>query len=199
VTVKRIARDRCCGALIDVQEFFLGQLDERLRPRLLENSRRFVRLLAYFRLPLLVTLERPLDKKGGLPREIAEQLGPQAEIHEKEPFDLTREEPIAKRLEGWRRPQVLVGGCETDVCVLQSCLGLLGLGYEVFVVEELLFTSSPDVAAARSRLAAAGAIFVSYKTMYYELMERIEESRRTREPFLSLGPFPEDLPDFALE
>jgi hypothetical protein len=28
-------------------------------------------------------------------------------------------------------------------------------------------------------------------------MERIEESRRTREPFVSLGPFPADLPDSA--
>jgi nicotinamidase-related amidase len=196
---KRIDRARCCGALIDVQTWFLAQLDEGRRARILADTRSLVRLLAYFRIPLVVTLERPVERKGGLPEEIARHLGPAAEVHEKDFFDLTREEPIAARLEALARPQVVLAGCETDVCVLQSCLGLLDRGHEVFVVEDLLFSSSREVGAAIERMKAAGAVLVRYKTLFYELMERVEESRRTREPFLGLGPFPEDLPDTAGE
>jgi len=194
----RIVLGDCVGALIDVQRYFLGQLDERARHRIEVNTTRFVRLLAYFRIPLLVTLERPVERKGGLPDAIATHLGTEAELHEKDSFDLTREAPIAARLAALGRTQVIVGGCETDVCVLQSCLGLLALGYRVFLVEELLFSASPDVAAAVSRMRASGAVVVSYKTLFYELMERIEESRRVNEPFLTLGPFPDDLPDAAI-
>jgi hypothetical protein len=53
--------------------------------------------------------------------------------------------------------------------VLQSCLGLLSQGYEVYLVENLLFSASPDVAAAIARMKAEGAIFLSYKTLFYEL------------------------------
>ena len=56
---------------------------------------------------------------------------------------------------------MIVAGCETDVCVLQSCLGLLDLGYEVFAVEELLFSSAGDVAAAKARLRAEGVVFLT--------------------------------------
>ena len=197
MTVKRIALDRCCGALIDVQEFFLSQLDEPLRSRVLVNSQRFVRLLAYLRVPLLVTLERPVDRKGGLPRELAEHLGPRAELHQKDCFDLTREEPIAQRLEGWRRPQVLVAGCETDVCVLHSVLGLLSLDYEVFVVEDLLFSSAREVAAAVARMRDAGAVLMTYKTLYYELIEAVDGGRHGAKLLRRFGPLPEDLPDVA--
>jgi nicotinamidase-related amidase len=195
---KRIEAERCCGALIDVQRSFLSQVDKRRRSRLITNTKNFVRLLAYFQVPLVVTLERPLDRKGNLPKEIAEHLGAGAEIHEKDFFDLTREQTIVRRLARLKKRQVIVAGCETDVCVLQSCLGLLRLGYDVFVVDELLFSSSRDVGAAVARMEAAGAVFLTYKTLFYELVERVEDSRHAREAMARFGPFPEDLPDTAL-
>jgi hypothetical protein len=80
--------------------------------------------------------------------------------------------------------------------VLQSCLGLLSLGYEVYVVEELLFSSSRSVEAATTRMQAAGAIFLTYKSLYYELLGSLGDGGHIREGF---GPFPDDLPDSAVE
>jgi nicotinamidase-related amidase len=177
VAMKRIDRAHCFGALIDVQPFFLSQLERRARSRLLSNTKNFVRLLGHFKIPLVVTIERPIDQKGLFPEEIAEHLGERAEIHEKDFFDLTREKTIARRLARLKKRQVIVAGCETDVCVLQSCLGLLNLGCEVFLIDELLFSSSRNVTAAIARMEAAGAIFITYKTLFYELAERVEECR----------------------
>ena len=33
-TVKRIVADQCCGAVVDMQGFFLAQIDTKLRARL---------------------------------------------------------------------------------------------------------------------------------------------------------------------
>src|SRR4029077_13807761 len=96
---------------------------------------------------------------------------------EKDFFDLTREKKIADHLARLKRTQVVVAGCETDVCVLQSCLGLLELGYQVFVVEELLFSSSRNVEAAVARMRAEGAVLLSYKTLFYELVAAVEGGR----------------------
>jgi nicotinamidase-related amidase len=194
---RRIVSDRCFGAVIDVQDFFLAQLGNRtLRAKIETNLLSFARLLGYFRIPIVATLERPVFRKGRLPQRL-KKLGDMAELFEKDFFDLTREKKIRDHISGLKRPQALVAGCETDVCVLQSCLGLLDLGHEVFVVEDLLFSSSRDVDAAITRMQAAGAVLISYKTLFYELVEAVEGGRHAEKVIATYGPFPGDLPDAA--
>lgn len=184
---KRIVPDRCCGLIIDVQKFFLSQVDRRLRSKITTNTKNLVRLLGHFGIPVVVTLERPVEQKGVLPREIEAQLGGLSETFEKDFFDLSKEKKIKSHLARLKRRQMIVAGCETDVCVLQSCLGLLTLGYEVYVMEELLFSSSRNVDSAIARLKAEGAVFLTYKTLYYELIEAV-----------GADTLPHDLPDMAV-
>jgi nicotinamidase-related amidase len=191
----QIAPSRCCGVIIDVQNFFLSQAGEGLRCKIIANTGSFARLLAYFRIPIVVTLERPVDQKGSCPREIMTYLGDMAELFEKDFFDLTKERQIRDHLEHLEKTQILVGGCETDVCVLQSCLGLLSLDYEVYLMEELLFSSSPNVESAVARMQSAGAVMVSYKTLYYELLGSVLGNGFSEKMEEQFGPLPEDLPD----
>ena len=195
--VKRIAADRCCGVIIDLQGFFLSQVDKRLGARIKTNTGNLVRLLGYFRIPIVVTLERPVDFKGLLPKEIGKHLGGRAQTFEKDFFDLCKDKKIKGHLAGLKRRQVIVAGCETDVCVLQSCLGLLSLGYEVTVMEELIFSSARNVDAAIGHMKAAGVIFSTYKSLYYELLEAVEGSH-TEKMLATFGPFPDQLPDTAV-
>lgn len=196
--VKRIASDRCCGAIIDLQGFFLAQVDKRLRSRIKTNTCNFVRLLDYFQIPIVVTLERPVGSKGSLPKEIGKHLGDRARTFEKDFFDLSKDKKIRAHLADLKRQQVIMAGCETDVCVLQSCLGLLSLGYEVYVMEELIFSSSRNTDAAIVRIQAEGAVLTSYKTLFYELLEAVGGDRQLEKRFNAFGPFPDDLPDSAV-
>jgi nicotinamidase-related amidase len=144
--------------------------------------------------PIVITLERPVDKKGSWPEEINKHV--RGKVFEKDFFDLTKEKDIENYIARLKRKQVIVAGCETDVCVLQSCLGLLELGYEVYAVEELLFSSSRKIDAAIARMKAEGVVFLTYKSLYYELVAAVEGPRdRLRKQF---GPFPDDLPDAAV-
>ncbi len=183
---KRIIPGRCCGLIIDVQKFFLSQLDQSLRAGIVTDIKNLVRLLGHFQIPVVVTLERPIERKGVLPSEIEAAFGAVAETYEKDFFDLTKEKTIKRQLARLKRRQMIVAGCETDVCVLQSCLGLLDLGYEVFVMEELLFSSARNVVSAIARMKDAGAVFLTYKTLYYELVGSV-----------GAGTLPPDLPDIS--
>ena len=193
--VKRIVADQCCGVIVDLQSFFLAQIDKKLHARIITNTGHFVRLLNYFRIPILTTLERPLARKGELPNEVAKCLNDGAAIFEKDFFDLTKEKAIGGHLARLKRKQAIVAGCETDVCVLQSCLGLLHLGYDVFVVEELIFSSADNVGVAVARLRAEGVVFTSYKTLYFELIETVDGNAHANKMRETYGPFPDDLPD----
>src|SRR5262245_44192241 len=189
--VRHIVPDRCCGVIVDLQGFFLSQVDKRLRSRIKTNTGNLVRLLAHFRIPIVVTLERPIAHKGSLPKEISKHLGDHARTFEKDFFNLCKEKVIKNHLGRLKRRQVIMAGCETDVCVLQSCLGLLNLGYEVFVMEELIFSSSRDVDAAITRMKTEGVIFITYKSLFYELIESVDGPK-------TFESFPNDLPDSAV-
>jgi nicotinamidase-related amidase len=199
VVVGRVARDRCFGVIVDVQGFFLSQAPKRARSAIRTNITNFARLLGYFGIPMVVTMERPVHVKGSLPKEIARHLGDFAQTFEKDFFDLTREKKIRDHIVHLKKTQAIVAGCETDVCVLQSCLGLLGLGYEVYVVEELLFSSARNVEAAIARMKAEGAVFLSYKSLFYELIEAVDGAQSTDKMLTAFGPFPDDLPDCAVQ
>ncbi len=198
MAVKRIVPTDCCAVIVDLQDFFLSQVDKRLRARIKTNTSNLVRLLGAFGIPIVVTLERPVELKGPLPKQIGQHLGDRARTFEKDFFDLCKDKKIKAHLGRLKRRQVIVAGCETDVCVLQSCLGLLDLGYEVYVMEELIFSSSRDVDAAIARMKEEGVIFLTYKSLYYELIESVEG------PLIPEGspeiaePFPDDLPDSAV-
>jgi isochorismatase family protein len=193
---RRINPDHCFGVIIDAQELFLSRIAKRARSRIQINTGNFARLLGYFKIPIVVTLERSVEQKGSLPKEISQHLSNTAEMFEKDFFDLTKEQTISDRLGQLNRKQVIVAGCETDVCVLQSCLGLLGLGFEVYLVEELLFSSSRNVDSAVARMQAEGAVVLSYKSLYYELTETVNDD--DEEGLAAFGPFPVDLPDSAI-
>ena len=186
---RRLDPDHCCGVIVDVQDFFLSQIDGDRRRQILTNTRDFARLLSLFRIPVVATLEKPVETNGALPQQIGAELTDLSKTFEKAFFDLSRETPISEHIASLNRRQIVIAGCETDVCVLQSCLGLLSQGYEVYLVEDLLFSGTPDVAAALARMKGEGAIFVSYKTLFYELAAEVGNEKLQEMP----GPLPKGL------
>jgi nicotinamidase-related amidase len=190
---KRLEIESCAGIVIDVQDHFLKQLDAPERRRIEAYTAYFVNLMTYLRIPILCTVERPLKEKGAMPAGVETGLSRGSAIIEKDFFDLTAEPQAVAQLRSFARKQVVLAGCETDVCVLLSCLGLLNLGYEVFVLEDLIFSSEPKTSAAVARMKAEGAIFLNFKTLYHELLGAVAGSPHRKALEKSCGVFPEKL------
>ena len=60
--------------------------------------------------------------------------------------------------------------------MLLTVLALRGAGFEVFLLEDCLFSSEPEPGAALHRMRAAGAAPVTLKTFCYELTERVQSA-----------------------
>ena len=54
------------------------------------------------------------------------------------------------------------------------------------------------VDAAIARMKAEGAVFTTYKTLFYELIEAVDGNPHSHKMLEAFGPFPDDLPDAAL-
>lgn len=119
-------------------------------------------------LPVLATFERPAEN-GWLPDYLEAVWPASGQRFVKQSYGCCGEPEIVAAIAAMGKRQLLVAGAETDVCVLQSTLGLLDLGYEVYLLEDCLFTTEANVGPALRRLEAAGAVPATLKTAYYEL------------------------------
>lgn len=79
---------------------------------------------------------------------------------------------------GAGRRQVVLAGCEAHVCMLQTALGLLRAGRDVFVVENASGSRRPsDHAAAMRRLQHAGATIVTHEMVLFEWLHDCRHPR----------------------
>jgi hypothetical protein len=79
---------------------------------------------------------------------------------------------------------------------MQSVLGLIQMGYQVFLLEDCIFTSETQPAPALQRMYQAGAIPCTMKSMAYQLVEYVDNVPRYPEAWgmkdhPGVKPFPE--------
>jgi len=132
-------------------------------------------------IPVLATVEEPIAQKGSLVNSLAKWFPKSGIVFSKLAYDLTAETDIRNALLKSNRKQVAVVGAETDVCVMQSVLGLLRMGLDVFLMEDCVMSSTTDTSAALARMYACGAIPSTWKSLYYELIRTDDEDNRLRE------------------
>jgi hypothetical protein len=177
MNIARVRRDELGILLIDVQPSFLeyafpnkGSEYEALLIRL----EHLLMLAGWMDLPLLYTLEKPIETNGELPDRLGARSPSHAQRFVKNYFGSMTEESIRKAIESLPGRQIAVAGAETDVCVLQSALGLLELGFEVFLLEDCLFTTEGEPGPALRRMYQAGAVPSTLKILAYELAECVD-------------------------
>jgi nicotinamidase-related amidase len=67
------------------------------------------------------------------------------------------------------RRQIILVGIEAHICVLQTALGLLKAGKEVFVVEDAICSRNPaNKANAIERMRAAGCVITNTESVVFE-------------------------------
>jgi len=182
-----------------VQPRFLDTMHAAAEP-VLARLEQLLIICEWFELPVLATLEEPVAEKGPLDNRLARHLPDSAVTFTKQCYGIANEPKIVAGLEQLGRPRLAVAGSETDVCVLQSVLGLIELGYEVFLLEDCVFSSEPNTGPAVARMRQAGAVSCTYKMLYYELLRTDDpqawseqQSQATSRGFVA----PESLPPLA--
>jgi nicotinamidase-related amidase len=159
--------------VVDVQPYFLdGRMAGASEP-LLARLEFLLGLATAYDLPCVATFEEPIARKGWLPERLEPYFPNHGERYTKNTFNCCGEEAIRDSLARMGRSQFAVAGGETDVCVLQSVLGLIAAGYHVFLLEDCLFSSEPRVGPAIRRMEQAGAVPCTVKTLHYEVRRSV--------------------------
>ncbi|MDP3364836.1 MAG: hydrolase [Pseudomonas sp.] len=154
--------------LIDLQERLLPAIDGGAA--VIEQASWLVRVAQRLHVPVIATEQYP--KGLGYTEAGLHELLPGEGLREKIHFSATAGEGVFD-LSGGERKQFIVCGTETHVCVLQTVMGLLAAGREVFVVDEAVGSRRPrDKALGLARMEGAGAVIVSREMVAFEWLER---------------------------
>lgn len=155
--------------IVDVQERLVNALSESNRGRLVKACQFLAAGAKLMEVPVTATEQYP----SGLGPTIASLI------------DLVQDRPAKKRFSaveatGWPtaaeasddRFQIVVAGMETHVCVLQTVLDLLSLGYQTYVVVDgVAARHSIDHEIAVQRMANSGATLITAESVLFEWCE----------------------------
>ena len=118
--------------VVDVQ----GKLAQLMygKQALFENLRKIIQGIQALGIPILWAEQKPEGLGPTIP-EVAELLTGIAPIG-KSSFSCCRSERFLQALKAVNRAQLLIAGIEAHVCVYQTAMDLVDLGYEVEVVTD---------------------------------------------------------------
>jgi len=160
-----IRRDDSLLLLVDLQEKLAPAIFEG--ERVIANSVRLLEGARQLGVPAFVSEQYV----RGLGPSVAEIRSAATDAHffEKTHFSCAAEPGVIDTLRAARRPQVILTGTETHVCVLQTAFGLLGAGFEVFLVADAASSRTPENrSAAIERMRAAGIQIVTSEMVLFE-------------------------------
>lgn len=146
--------------VIDEQQVFFDTAASRnpaaAAGPLMDRSAQIFGLAKAKSLPFFITFEATTTGDHALPAALRAVLPANARSFVKTTFAATSQPDFAHAIATGGVPRVLVIGAETDVCVLQTILGLRRGGHEVFALKDAIFTEERNDAPALRRYAQAG-------------------------------------------
>jgi nicotinamidase-related amidase len=163
--------------VVDIQ----GKLAESMHEKelLFKNTQKLIRGIQVLGIPILWVEQNPRGLGPTIP-EIADLLAPIQPIS-KMSFSCCGSDRVVQALETLNRKQTLIVGIETHVCVYQTAVNLMDLGYEVQVVTDAV--SSRDMKNKEiglQKMRDAGAGLTSVETALFELL-KVAEGKQFKE------------------
>jgi nicotinamidase-related amidase len=163
--------------IIDVQEKLVRAMYEK--ETLLNNMEKLIRGMQVLGIPIIVSEQNP-ERLGRTVPEVAELL-PDLQPIPKLSFSCCGNERFLRELKDLNRKQVLLAGIETHICVYQTAMDLLDLGYEVQVITECVFSRTlANKNIGLSKMNSAGAVATSTEAVFFELL-KVGEGERLKE------------------
>lgn len=156
------------AVVIDLQEKLFPQMHGK--ESLLKNCSILIQGLKAMYIPTLVT-QQYTKGLGDTIEDIKLSLG-DFEYTEKMAFSCCGEHDFLTKIKTQRKENVILLGIESHVCVMQTALDLIDLGFNPIIIEDC--TSSRkvnDKQIALERLKQEGAMISTYESILFELCQ----------------------------
>lgn len=163
--------------IIDVQ----GKLAQLMQGKevLFENLQRMIKGAQIVGIPIIWTEQNPKGLGPTIPK-VAPLLSNSQPIH-KLSFSCCGNEDFMRELRALNRKQILITGIETHICVYQTAMDLINLGYEVEVVADAVSSRTVEnKEIGLEKVRDGGGKLTSTETALFELL-KVAEGEKFKE------------------
>jgi len=170
----RLSRENSLLLIVDLQAGLLPVIEHG--EQAVTEAAWLGALAGSLEVPVWLTEQYPQGLGGCEPRLLEALVDPR--LWQKLHFGAHDEPAFAEALAQSGKRQVVLCGAEAHICVMQTGLGLLEAGYEVYwLVEATASRRAGEARLARERMTQAGAVAVSADMVAYEWLQRCDDER----------------------
>ncbi|MWJ27439.1 isochorismatase family protein [Halomonas sp. ZH2S] len=168
-----LSREKSLMLMVDLQAGLIPVIDGGAQA--VEEAAWMGGVAEALEVPIWVTEQYP-ERLGGTATGLLNALQ-DYRLWKKCHFGIMAETEFGDALRETGRTQIVLCGTEAHICVLQTGLGLLAAGYEVYWLTEATASRRMEEAQlARQRACQAGAVAVSADMVAYEWLHRCDTS-----------------------
>ena len=168
----QIQRDKSLLLMVDFQARLLPVIDGG--EEAVSEAAWLGEIACLLEVPVWLTEQSP-DKLGGTSTSLLACLGNHYRLWQKQHFGAMSEDDFRQALNATGKTQIVLCGTEAHICVLQTGLGLLEAGYELYWLSDASASRRPQEAVlARERACQSGAVAVSADMVAYEWLHRCD-------------------------
>lgn len=154
-------------ALIDIQGKLASLMHEK--ERLFDNAARMLQAARVLDIDVICTEQYP-DGLGATVPQVAEHLD--VKPISKLSFSCCGAEAFQTALKQTERTQVLIAGIETHICVYQTAVDLLAVGYEVYILTDAVSSrTEANRQLGLERMKDAGATLTGVEMALFEMLK----------------------------
>lgn len=154
--------------VVDIQTKLSAAMPEQDAELMTANVGSLVEAAGLLNIPVLLTEQYPKGL-GSTDTAITDILSEDTLIFDKTGFSCCAADGFTDNVANTDREQIILVGQEVHVCVLQTALELLHLGYQVHVVEDAVCSRKAEHKFyALQRMQQQGATITNYESVLFE-------------------------------
>jgi nicotinamidase-related amidase len=166
-----LSREDTALIVVDIQGNLAKAMDDK--SFLIENNRKLIKGVNVLGIPVLMTEQNRL---GTTIPELADLL-PGVQAITKDSFSCCAEKKFMSAVDTLHRKQLLISGIEAHVCVYQTAMDLIAMGYEVHLVADAVDSrTAGNRKIGIQKLIGSGAIPTSTEMALFELLKTAVDS-----------------------
>ncbi len=167
----QLQRDKSLLLMVDFQAGLLPVIDGG--EQAVNEAGWLGEMACLLEVPIWLTEQNPERLGGTAPSLLASLNG--YRLWQKQHFGAMAEIEFRDALKATGKTQIVLCGTEAHICVLQTGLGLLEAGYELYWLSDASASRRPQEAAlARERACKSGGVAVSADMVAYEWLHRCD-------------------------
>ena len=160
--------------IIDMQEKLSKVMPKEVTSKIIKRCELLVTVANELSIPQICTEQYP--KGLGHTLNLMTPFLSEAKFVEKNVFACT-EEPVFLRCLIKTRPQIFLMGMEAHICVLQTALGLIKSGKDVFIIEDAVVSRNiQNKQNALNRLREEGCVITNTESIVFEWLKTSENA-----------------------